>query len=159
MFSSKEPFDVLNDKVGHHGGCVATAPCRHPGGAAAGCQRFWPSSEVFRFSPTRPSLLSEQPLRGRFWVSLGKGTACRASLAQLCTWRDLAWVCPCCAPGSGNPALPKAAPGSPSPCLPSLLLSHLITEAARGVASRTFAHAGSHLTLWASLRFLICTWG
>lgn len=38
VFSSKEPFDVLNDKARHHGGCVATAPCRHPGGAAARCQ-------------------------------------------------------------------------------------------------------------------------
>lgn len=113
VFSSKEPFDVLNDKVGHHGGCVATAPCRHPGGAAAGCQRFWPLSEVFRFSPTRPSLLSEQPLRGRFWVSLGKGTACRASLAQLCTWRDLAWVCPCCAPRKREPCFAQGCPGLP----------------------------------------------
>ena len=31
VFSSKEHFDVLNDKAGHHGDCVEIAPCRHAG--------------------------------------------------------------------------------------------------------------------------------
>lgn len=60
VFSSKESFDVLNDKARHHGGCVGTAPSRHPGGAAAWLSRFWPS-EVFCFSSMWAALLSELP--------------------------------------------------------------------------------------------------
>lgn len=66
VFSSKEPFDVLNDKARHHRGFEAAwqqlpADTREGQPLLSALGRFWPS-EVFCFRFTWTSLLSELPL-------------------------------------------------------------------------------------------------
>lgn len=103
VFSSKEPFDVLNDKARHHGSCLETGPSRYPGGAAA-------RLKCFVSAPSR-WLCSQSCLAWLLLGFLGKMQSHWAILAQLCMCGERAQVCP----SKWEPCFVQGYPGSLSP--------------------------------------------
>ena len=144
VFSSKEHFDVLNDKAGHHGDCVEIAPCRHAGRGS--CLAVSTSGRLKCFVSALCGRLCCQscPCVAALG-SLGKHGA--AGPAQY-LWQDRAWICS-----------RKQEPHSVTRLSP---LPHPGCSGHQGggaFASRTFTYSGSNPSLWASVSFLICEIG
>ena len=137
VFSSKEHFDVLNDKAGHHGDCVEIAPCRHAGRGS--CLAVSTSGHLKCFVSA---------LCGRLCC---QSRPCTASLGF--PWE--VWSC-------WASLVPVARQGLDLPQEAGALFCHLPNpgysghQGGRAFASRTFTHSGSNPSLAVNISFLIC---